>query len=73
MYFHDPEARPRKELLPGIITRTFWGDQMLISLVEVQPKAVVPPHSHPHEQLGYVVEGELTMNVKGESKAAESG
>lgn len=32
---------------------------------EFQPGAVVPRHSHPGEEIGYVVEGELTLEIDG--------
>ena len=32
---------------------------MLMSLVELQPGAIVQAHSHPHEQMGMVLEGRL--------------
>ena len=35
--------------------------------------AVVPSHSHPHEQVGYVVEGELEMTVAGETHRLQAG
>ena len=34
-YFIDSSGRDSLELAPGARTRTFWGDQMLFSLVEV--------------------------------------
>ena len=49
-YFLSPENRGYKELAEGARTRTFWGAQMLFSLVEVEAGALVPLHTHPHEQ-----------------------
>ena len=33
MFFHNPKERRTKELVPGARTRTFWGDNILLSLV----------------------------------------
>jgi quercetin dioxygenase-like cupin family protein len=33
----------------------------------------VRPHSHPHEQLGYVLEGEITMTVAGVTDTWHAG
>ena len=55
-YFFDSAARTPKELLPGIVSRTFWGERMLLSLVDLEANATIPPHSHPHEQIGMVVQ-----------------
>lgn len=51
-YFLQADGRDYKELAPGARTRTFWGEQMLFSLVEVDAGATVPRHTHPHEQGG---------------------
>ena len=37
MYFHDSGTRPTKQLLPGVLARTFWGEKMLLSLVDLHP------------------------------------
>lgn len=72
-YFFDPETRTRKELLPGIATRTFWGERMLLSLVDFQPGAAIPPHSHPHEQVGMMLAGEMRLTIAGETRQVRSG
>ena len=35
MYFYDVQKRQSKELCEGVSTRTFWGENMLVSLVEI--------------------------------------
>ena len=45
----------------------------MISLVEMAPGSVVPPHSHPQEQAGYVLEGELEFTMQGESTKVGPG
>ena len=56
-YFHDSAAITRKEVVPGVFLRTMWGDKIMMSLVEVSPGAVMPIHSHPHEQTGMMMVG----------------
>jgi len=72
-YFIDAASRDSMDLVPGARTRTFWGDQMLLSLVEIDPNSEVPLHTHPHEQGGIIVEGELEMGVDGEVKLLKPG
>ena len=72
-YFIDPVGRGFLELAPGARTRTFWGNQMLFSLVEVDANSEVPLHTHPHEQGGIIVEGELEMGINGEVKLLKPG
>lgn len=73
MYFHDPEERPYKEIFPGIRSRTFWGENLLLALVDLEAEAVLPAHSHPHEQSTYVLEGELEFEVAGERRTVKPG
>ena len=72
-YFINASGREPKELAPGARTRTFWGEQMLFSLVEVDANSEVPLHTHPHEQGGIIIEGELEMSVGGEVKLLKPG
>jgi quercetin dioxygenase-like cupin family protein len=73
MYFLDAETRATKELAPGVTAKTFWGDKMLLSEVTIQPGCVVPLHSHPHEQSGVVLEGELSFTIGGETRIVHPG
>ena len=73
MYFPDLEARPAKELAPGVRARTFWGDKMLVAVVELAPDAVVPAHHHPHEQSGVIIKGEVEFTIGGETKLLRTG
>ena len=34
-YFKDAASRESKELIEGARTQTFWGDNMLLSLVSI--------------------------------------
>lgn len=72
-YFKDPWSRRAKELVPGARTRTFWGDKVLLSLVEIDAHALVPKHTHPHEQAGIVIEGEMEMGIAGEVRVLKPG
>ena len=75
MPFYNPLER--KPLQPfgsnGPSLKTFWGDNIMVSLVEMTPGSVVPPHSHPQEQAGYVLEGELEFTMEGEKTRVGPG
>jgi len=45
----------------------------MMSVVEVAPKAVVPNHTHPHEQAGLVLQGEFEFTIGGETKWMKQG
>ena len=73
MYFHNPEDREKKLLVPGIQIRTFWGENLLLSVVDFEANAVVPAHSHPQEQIIYLLEGSIKISIAGETHAMRAG
>ena len=73
MYFHDPETRLAKELRPGILGKSFWGENLMLMVVDLEAGAILPEHSHPQEQGGIVLEGELEFMIAGESRILHPG
>ncbi|MGI9657633.1 MAG: cupin domain-containing protein [Gaiellaceae bacterium] len=57
----------------GVQIKALFGDAAMLNLVELEPNASVPLHSHPHEQLGYVVSGEIVMTIAGEDHTLGPG
>ena len=53
------------ELVAGVTGRPLFGAGAMINLIELEPGAVVPLHSHPHEQLGIVLRGMQALVVDG--------
>ena len=72
-YFHDPETRSFKDTAPGIHLRSFWGEKLTMAVVNLDANAVLPAHSHPHEQGSYVLEGELEFTIDGLAILAKAG
>ena len=54
------------ELAAGVSARPLFGEGAMINLIELEPGATVPLHSHPHEQLGLVLRGMQALVVDGE-------
>jgi len=55
--------------LPGIRQKTLvWGEKTLMTEFILGKGSVLPLHSHPHEQTGYLVEGHLTLTVGEEAR-----
>jgi quercetin dioxygenase-like cupin family protein len=72
-YHCDLENREAKEVAPGVHLRTFWGNEMLVSLADLEANAVLPQHSHPHEQAGHVISGEIVITIAGEPRLIKPG
>lgn len=69
-----PESeRPSTEAVDGASLRLLaGGTEVNIQQFSIDPGAVVPEHSHPHEQAGYLLEGALTFTVDDESLLVEA-
>ena len=55
------------ELAAGVTGRPLFGAGAMLNLIEFEPGATVPLHSHPHEQLGMVLRGMQALVVDGEA------
>lgn len=58
------EIRPF-ELVAGVTGRPLFGEGAMLNLIEFEPGAVVPAHSHPHEQLGLCLRGVQVLVIDG--------
>ena len=71
--FIDNDAFFEKELSRGVRLRIVSGDKLMLSEVTLEPGAVVPLHSHPHEQAGRCLSGEFELEVGGEARRIRAG
>jgi quercetin dioxygenase-like cupin family protein len=67
-YFWNPENIAPKVLAPGVTAKIAPGEKMMLSLVTLAPGAVVPTHSHPHEQMGVLVSGTMEFTIADETR-----
>lgn len=72
-YIANREDCTRHNIFPGVDIFTLAGDNVMLSYVEFEPNAVVEMHSHPHEQMGMLLEGELTFTIGGETTVLTPG
>ncbi len=63
----------KHNIFPGVDIFTTAGEKMMLSFVEFAPHAVVELHSHPHEQMGLLLEGELTFTIGDEEHVVRPG
>jgi quercetin dioxygenase-like cupin family protein len=71
--FYQVDAIREVPLLEGISARFITGSRIMFSFVRLAPGAVMPDHNHPHEQLGYVLEGTLVLNLAGDERTLQAG
>ena len=73
MPFVDPAALPAQEPRPGWSGRFFHGERMTFSYYDMEPGAWVHLHHHPHEEVWNVIEGELEVQLDGETRIVSAG
>ena len=63
----------RRKLAEGVTASIFPGENVMLSVVRVEPNATGSVHSHPEEQWGVLLEGRCTRIQGGEEVEAVAG
>ena len=64
---------PPVSLGPGINTHIVCGKDLTLSFATIAPNAVGAMHSHPHEQMIYVLDGDADLILDGKSYYLKAG
>lgn len=72
-YFREATDGACHSLFPGVVAQTFWCERLMLSDVWLEPHSVVSEHSHPHEQMGLVLEGRAEFHIGDESRVLGPG
>ena len=62
-----------KQLVAGITGHYVHGDLHTVGYILIKKGSVVPEHHHIHEQITFILEGQLDMVINGESHSLTSG
>lgn len=62
-----------RELAKGIRGRYFHTSSNTIGYVDIDKGAILPAHSHMHEQTTQILEGQLEMTIGGVTQILEPG
>ena len=63
-----------KDVLEKIQKKTLvYGDRTLMAEFRLEHGADLPRHSHPHEQTGYLVSGEIELSIGDETHQVKPG
>jgi quercetin dioxygenase-like cupin family protein len=73
LFFPTADEMSRHRIFPGVTIQTCAAEKTMISLVEFEPNAVVDEHSHPHEQVGMVLQGLAIFYIGDEQKTLGPG
>lgn len=72
--FRKKDSAEKRELIEGVHLSTLvHGDKTLMGQFSIAKGSAIPPHSHPHEQTGFMVSGKLRFKIEDEVMDAETG
>ncbi len=62
------------EMFPGVVRRTITdGERLMLIEGTMDEGAVVPMHTHPHEQTGYLISGRARFELGDETRELGPG
>ncbi len=73
MTFFDIQSINPKSPAEGVEMRIIAGEKMTFVFFNLAPGAIVPEHSHSHEQIGTVLKGSIELSIAGEKKIVTAG
>ena len=73
MPFIDINSIEPLEVVPGCRLRTPYGENLMLSYLEMDEGAVIPLHDHPHEQAGMLLKGRMELTIGDEVRIVEAG
>jgi quercetin dioxygenase-like cupin family protein len=73
MPFFKVEDLPATEMLEGVFRRAVYLEGLMLTFFEFEPGREVAEHAHPHQQISYVLEGEMVFTLAGETRTLRAG
>ncbi|MFQ5484285.1 MAG: cupin domain-containing protein [Desulfobacterales bacterium] len=72
--FYKQDDLGFKEPVEGVKRKTLtYGEKTLMAEFRVKKGGKLPEHSHPQEQIGYLISGRIAFIIDGERKVADPG
>ena len=73
MPFIDIDDFQAQEVTPGCRPRTPYGENMMLSYLEMDEGGEIPLHHHPHEQGGMLIKGNVQLTIGDETRICNAG
>ena len=64
---------PSKQLVEGVSGKYVHSNSFTVGYVSIDKEAIMPLHSHMHEQTSQVISGELEMTIDGKTEILKPG
>lgn len=72
-FFPSPDECGHHTLFGCVQARTYAGEHLQLSLVDIPPGGVVEWHAHPNEQMGMVTKGRAVFYIGDEERTLGPG
>ena len=72
-YFPTPDECGHRTIFGNIQITTCAGDNVQMSLAHIPAGVAVPEHTHPNEQVGMIISGDLDFTIAGETRTLKPG
>ncbi len=73
MHFLNTSDIAIRELFPGFDARLIHTNGLTIGHIYIKAGSALPTHSHMHEQISNIIEGEFEMTVGDETRVCRPG
>lgn len=71
--FSSLATTPPQRIWDGVVGRARYGAELTLAVVELEPNASIPEHSHRNEQVGLLIEGNVAFRVGSDERVLGPG
>lgn len=61
------------QIWAGAVARAVHGERLTMAVIDLDPDLEIPEHHHVNEQLGFVLQGKVTMVIAGDERELSAG
>ncbi|PKP53624.1 MAG: cupin domain-containing protein [Bacteroidetes bacterium HGW-Bacteroidetes-1] len=73
MYFLNTQDIASKTIIDGYHAKFIHSKNMTLAFWEIEENKSLPEHSHKHEQVAQMIEGEFEMTIEGKTQILRPG
>ncbi len=71
MPFINLPSTHEQALLPGFKVTFVHSERMTLAYWDIEAGAILPEHSHPHEQVATILQGQFELCINGETQVLD--
>ncbi|HEY8739363.1 MAG TPA: cupin domain-containing protein [Candidatus Dormibacteraeota bacterium] len=71
--YSDFNSQQPRQIWDGIQGRVITGERMTMALVDLEPNIQLQEHHHTNEQMGFLIQGQMTFTIGGETRQLNPG